>query len=88
MAAAHASGDSPEDAARQARYRALADMAQTPGLRPVLLAQPADWRWGLRGDRTPWYPHARLFRQAQAGDWASALQAVRQALAERLAGLP
>lgn len=54
----------------------------------VLLAQPADWRWGLRGDRSPWYPHARLFRQAQAGDWASALQAVRQALAERLAGLP
>lgn len=42
VVAAHASGDSPEDAARQARYRALADMAQTHGLSHVLLAQHAD----------------------------------------------
>ncbi len=48
----------------------------------VLLAQPADWRWGLQGQRTPWYPHARLFRQSPAGNWPSALQALRLALAE------
>ena len=40
--ARHASGDSPEDAARQARYRALADAAQAHSLKCVLLAQHAD----------------------------------------------
>jgi tetratricopeptide (TPR) repeat protein len=46
----------------------------------VLLPQPADWRWGLQGDSTPWYPHARLFRQTRAGDWSTALAALREAL--------
>jgi tRNA(Ile)-lysidine synthase len=40
--ARNAPGDSPEDAARRARYRALADMATAHGLRAVLLAQHAD----------------------------------------------
>jgi len=40
--ARHAPGQSPEDAARQARYRALADMAQAHGAAGVLLAQHAD----------------------------------------------
>ncbi len=35
-------GQSPEDAARQARYRALAQAAATAGARTVLLAQHAD----------------------------------------------
>jgi hypothetical protein len=34
----------------------------------TLLAEPSDWRW-LRGDRSPWYPTMRLFRQSRAGDW-------------------
>ena len=40
--AGHLPGQSPEDAARQARYRALADMAQAHGVPGVLLAQHAD----------------------------------------------
>jgi tRNA(Ile)-lysidine synthase len=40
--AAHASGESPEDAARKARYAALADTASSLGLKCVLLAQHAD----------------------------------------------
>lgn len=38
---------------------------------PVWLALPfaADWRWGLTGETTPWYPRTRLFRQRHAGDW-------------------
>ena len=40
--ARHASGESPEDAARQARYRALAEAAAANGLAAVLLAQHAD----------------------------------------------
>jgi tRNA(Ile)-lysidine synthase len=40
--AAGARGDSPEDAARRARYRALASMASAHRLRTVLVAQHAD----------------------------------------------
>lgn len=40
--AAHAPGESPEDAARQTRYAALAEMAQASGVTMVLLGQHAD----------------------------------------------
>jgi tRNA(Ile)-lysidine synthase len=40
--AAHAAGESPEDAARKARYAALATTASSVGLKAVLLAQHAD----------------------------------------------
>jgi FkbM family methyltransferase len=33
------------------------------------LAFVPDWRWGLEGERTPWYPTMRLFRQTQLRDW-------------------
>jgi len=42
VAAAHASGESPEDAARKARYAALAQAASALGAKAVLLAQHAD----------------------------------------------
>jgi tRNA(Ile)-lysidine synthase len=42
VAAAHASGESPEDAARKARYAALAQTASSLNLNCVLLAQHAD----------------------------------------------
>jgi ADP-heptose:LPS heptosyltransferase len=37
----------------------------------VLLPFAADWRWGIEGDRTAWYPSATLFRQPRIGDWES-----------------
>lgn len=40
--AAHAPGESPQDAARRARYQALANAAREQGLQAVLLAQHAD----------------------------------------------
>jgi tRNA(Ile)-lysidine synthase len=40
--ARHAPGESPEDAARRARYVTLAELAQTHGLQHVALAQHAD----------------------------------------------
>lgn len=39
----------------------------------VLLHASADWRWGLSGERTPWYPSARLMRQDAWGDWQGVL---------------
>jgi tetratricopeptide (TPR) repeat protein len=48
----------------------------------LLLAKPCDWRWMSNRDDTPWYPSARLFRQAAPGDWAEVLDRVAQALAD------
>jgi len=43
-----------------------------------------DWRWGKpNSPRSPWYPHARLFRHDNlAGDWPRLVENVRAALAE------
>ena len=35
----------------------------------VLLPSWPDWRWTLDGERSPWYPDARLYRQGADGDW-------------------
>ena len=47
----------------------------------LLLPHVAEWRWGLSGDRTPWYPTMRLLRQAQWRDWASVVPMLATALA-------
>jgi hypothetical protein len=36
----------------------------------ILLPHLADWRWMQEVETTPWYPTARLLRQASAGDWS------------------
>jgi Flp pilus assembly protein TadD len=63
---------------------ALPHLAAALG-REVWLLLPAvpDWRWGRRGERTPWYPSVRLFRQRQAGDWDDVMAKVAAALATR-----
>jgi tetratricopeptide (TPR) repeat protein len=45
----------------------------------VLLPARGDWRWGLEGDRTPWYPSFRLYRAGPEG-WAETLAALRRDL--------
>ena len=42
----------------------------------ILLSQPADWRWMEDRETTPWYPTARLFRQAESSDWAGVMERV------------
>jgi tetratricopeptide (TPR) repeat protein len=46
----------------------------------MLLPFARDWRWGLEGERTPWYPTMRLFRQRRIGEWGDVLDQVRAAL--------
>ena len=48
----------------------------------VLLPFVAEWRWLIGRDSSPWYPTARLFRQAVPGDWAGVIAGVRAALAD------
>ncbi len=48
----------------------------------LLIPKPCDWRWMSDREDTPWYPGARLFRQAAPGDWTGALDRMAQALAE------
>jgi len=47
--------------------------------RPVWILVPfsPDWRWTLSGERSRWYPSARLFRQPSLGDWDSVIERLR-----------
>ena len=46
----------------------------------ILLSAVPDWRWRLEGERTPWYPTMRLFRQTARGDWTGVVARVKEAL--------
>jgi len=46
----------------------------------ILLEHTPDWRWLLDRADCPWYPSARLFRQAKAGDWDSVILEVIDAM--------
>ena len=49
----------------------------------IALKHVPDWRWGLHGDKSPWYPTARLFRQRTAGDWDEVFARMAQEPASR-----
>jgi tetratricopeptide (TPR) repeat protein len=51
----------------------------------LLPAHDVDWRWGLTGDRSPWYPSMRLYRQA-ADSWDATVSVVAADAAGLLAG--
>lgn len=49
----------------------------------LLLSFDPDFRWGLKGDRTIWYPSMRIFRQPKFRDWQSVIDEVMAALEQR-----
>lgn len=51
----------------------------------LLLKNMPEWRWGLEGERSAWYPSMRLFRQSTRGNWDELLQRLTEALRQRLA---
>ncbi|WP_229266663.1 tetratricopeptide repeat protein [Leptospira sp. severe_002] len=56
--------------------------------RPVwaLIPFQPDWRWGMTGSRTPWYPGVELWRQAEPSDWTNVINQMTVKLAS--GGLP
>ena len=50
----------------------------------IMIPKAADWRWQLEREDTPWYPSARLFRQAKPGEWDPVLSRVSEALTAEL----
>jgi len=48
--------------------------------RILLPNERCDWRWMREGERSPWYPSARLVRQAREQDWASVVEVIRAEL--------
>lgn len=50
----------------------------------LLLSRPADWRWLREGEESLWYPTMRIFRQRSAGDWASVVAEIEDALTTEL----
>jgi len=49
----------------------------------VALSFAPDWRWLLEREESPWYPTARLFRQARPGDWDDVFRRIAAALVGR-----
>jgi len=59
----------------------LAHLAGALGVSVWLaLSTVPDWRWGMEGDRSPWYPTMRIFRQTALGDWTGVFQQMAAAL--------
>lgn len=60
----------------------VANLAGAMGL-PVWVATPAmpDWRWGLEGDHTPWFPSAKVYRQSSSGNWRGVFETMASDLA-------
>lgn len=60
---------------------AVAHLAGALGRRVwILIPFAPDFRWLVARSDSPWYPTARLFRQSKAGDWASVIEDVKNAL--------
>lgn len=61
---------------------ALVHLAGALG-KPVWVMVPgvSEWRYLQSGERMPWYPSARLFRQARGGGWTPVIEEIARRLA-------
>ena len=46
----------------------------------IMIPYIPDWRWGIEGKHTRWYPTITLFRQPRPKDWASVTASMEQEL--------
>ena len=54
----------------------------------LLLHKVPDWRWGLAGETTFWYPSMRLFRQTESGNWNEVMERVVEELLKHFGSNP
>ncbi len=53
----------------------------------VALKKVPDWRWGMEGDSSPWYPSMRLFRQKEIAQWKSVFEDMAATLEQEFSRL-
>jgi hypothetical protein len=46
----------------------------------VLVASNPEWRWGVHGARSPWFPNFSVYRQDRRAGWPPALETLRREL--------
>lgn len=65
---------------------AVAHLAGAMGKQVWLLNRyESEWRWGLEGENSPWYPTMRIFRQAEPLEWGAVICRVAEELGRRVA---
>lgn len=58
-----------------------ANLAGAMGIPTIVLVPYAcDWRWGFEGEKTPWYPSVRVFRQGEDRRWEPVIERVVEKL--------
>jgi len=50
----------------------------------VALKKVPDWRWGLKGTKSSWYPTAKLFRQRKDGNWKAVFKRIATDIEKQL----
>ena len=46
----------------------------------VMVTTPTNWRWGIRGASSPWFPEFTVYRRELGEDWSAVLAAIRRDL--------
>lgn len=56
---------------------AVAHLAGSLGVKTFLMVSTEpDWRWGISGETTLWYPSVKIIRQTSTGDWPGVVRRV------------
>ena len=50
----------------------------------LLLHNLSEWRWGLEGANTFWYPSMKLFRQKERHNWQEVMERVSIAITKEM----
>jgi hypothetical protein len=49
-----------------------------------MLPHRPDWRWGLTGSITPWYPNTTIIRQASPESWSEVFEQLPKKINEMM----